>query len=287
MFPSIFTDELKKDFPQTPPIIKSWGLDHVDLRGLIYGKAFENLTAEELAEVKRLLDEHGMQIGCLQSSLAKVHLPGEERQRAEREKLEGVIRAADALGCRLVRAFFFWQPKEDEAGQLAVRPDMLQQVLTMFAPLAKRAKEAGLTTKSSLIVGLGETEQEMAARIQWAHDLGATVGLFAFTPVRGTHLAHLPPPPLPVYRRMQMARWLIVHGLARAQEMSFDTTGALVGYGVPLPGDGQAFRTSGCPDCNRPFYNEQPGGTLYNYPWPPSPAEAAQALTEMEVQEDV
>lgn len=138
-----------------------------------------------------------------------------------------------------------------------------------------------------LIVGLGETEQEMVARIQWAHDLGAAVGLFAFTPVRGTHLAHLPPPLLPVYRRMQMARWLIVHGLARAQDISFDVAGALVGFGVPLPDDGQAFRTSGCPDCNRPFYNEQPGGTLYNYPWPPSPAEAAQALTEMEVQEDV
>jgi UDP-N-acetyl-2-amino-2-deoxyglucuronate dehydrogenase len=160
MYPSIFTDELKKDFPQALPICKSWGLDHVDLRGLIFGKAFENLTAEELAEVKRLLDEHGMRIGCLQSSLAKVHLPGEERQRAEREKLEGVIRAADALGCRLVRAFFFWQPKGDEAGQLAVRPDMLQQVLTMFAPLAQRAKEAGLTLAFE---NCGVTTDEVAA----------------------------------------------------------------------------------------------------------------------------
>ena len=138
-----------------------------------------------------------------------------------------------------------------------------------------------------LIVGLGETEQEMAARIQWAHDLGAAVGLFAFTPVRGTHLADLPPPPLAAYRRMQMARWLIVHGLAGAEAMSFDAAGALAGFGVPVPGDGQAFRTSGCPDCNRPFYNEQPGGTLYNYPWPLSAAEAEGALAEMEVEEDV
>jgi lipoyl synthase len=134
-----------------------------------------------------------------------------------------------------------------------------------------------------LIVGLGETEQEMAERIQWAHDLGAAVGLFAFTPVRGTHLANLAPPPLAAYRRMQMARWLIVHELARWEEMAFDESGVLTAFGVPLPGDGQAFRTSGCPGCNRPFYNEQPGGPLYNYPWPLSTAEAEGALAEMEV----
>jgi biotin synthase-related radical SAM superfamily protein len=26
------------------------------------------------------------------------------------------------------------------------------------------------------------------------------------------------------------------------------------------------FQTSGCPDCNRPFYNEKPSGPFYNYP---------------------
>ncbi len=134
MYPSIFTDELKMDFAKALPIIKSWGLEAVDLRGFIFGRAFEDLSAEQLAEAKRLLDAHGLRVGCLQSSLAKVHLPGAERQRAEERKLEGVIRAADALGCRLVRAFHYWQPTGGEVGQLAVRPDLLQQVLTMFAP---------------------------------------------------------------------------------------------------------------------------------------------------------
>ena len=31
---------------------------------------------------------------------------------------------------------------------------------------------------------------------------------------------------------------------------------------------GKPFQTSGCPDCNRPFYNERPGGPIYNYPYP-------------------
>lgn len=134
-----------------------------------------------------------------------------------------------------------------------------------------------------LIVGLGESEREMVERIQWAHDRGVTVGLFAFTPVRGTHLGDLPPPDMAAYRRMQAARWLIVHDGARLEEMRFDTVGRLVVLGGQVPLTGEAFETSGCPDCNRPYYNEQPGGPLYNYPRPLSSEEAARAIQEMEM----
>ena len=134
-----------------------------------------------------------------------------------------------------------------------------------------------------LIVGLGETEKEMVERIQWAHDLGITVGLFAFTPVRGTRLANRHPPLLAVYRRMQSARWLIVHDLARIEEMAFDAQGRLLDLGAPLPASGEPFQTSGCPHCNRPFYNEQPGGILYNYPRPLAALEATQAVQAMEL----
>ena len=144
MFLSVFTDELATDLAEALPTIRSWGLEHCDLRGRILGRAFEALSPEQLIEVRRTLDRQGMKVGCLQSSLAKVHLPDAERCRAEEAKLEGVIRAADALDCRLVRSFFYWQPPKEESGTLAVRPDMLQRVLDHFAPLAERAKEAGL-----------------------------------------------------------------------------------------------------------------------------------------------
>ncbi len=132
-----------------------------------------------------------------------------------------------------------------------------------------------------LIVGLGETEQETVERVQWAHDRGVTVGLFAFTPVRGTRLADRPPPSLAVYRRMQAARWLIVHNRARIDDMAFDAMGRLADLGAPLPAGGEPFQTSGCPDCNRPFYNELPGGPLYNFARPPTAREALQAIQEM------
>lgn len=138
-----------------------------------------------------------------------------------------------------------------------------------------------------LIVGLGETEREMAEMIQRMHDLGVIVGLFAFTPVRGTAMQHQPPPPLHTYRRMQVARHLISHDLATLGDFTFSAEGLLTSFGRPdlaeILADGVAFQTSGCPDCNRPFYNERPGGPLYNYPRPLTPAEALGAVTELAV----
>ena len=136
-----------------------------------------------------------------------------------------------------------------------------------------------------LIVGLGETEREMTEIIQRVHDLAVIVGLFAFTPVRGTAMQDQPPPPLDTYRRMQVARHLISHGLAALRDFSFCAEGRSVSFGQPdlakILADGVAFQTSGCPDCNRPFYNERPGGPLYNYPRPLTPAEALRAITEL------
>ena len=142
---SVFTDELAVDVTQAVPILKQWGIDTVDLRGRVFSRAIEALSDSQLCDLRKLLDDHGMRVGCIESSLAKVHLPDEARCRAESAKLEGIVRAAQALDCPLVRSFFFWQPSRDLEGALAVRPDEQQKVLDRFMPLADRAREAGLT----------------------------------------------------------------------------------------------------------------------------------------------
>jgi len=135
---------------------------------------------------------------------------------------------------------------------------------------------------SNLIVGLGETEREAAQLVQTLKDMGVITVLFAFTPLEGTRLSGVPQPPLDAYRRIQAARHLIDRGTVRAEEMSLDESGRITGFGpVDLAealGDGAAFMTTGCPGCNRPFYNERPSGPFYNYPRP---------LTEDEVREEL
>jgi UDP-N-acetyl-2-amino-2-deoxyglucuronate dehydrogenase len=144
VFLSIFTDELGVDITKGLPILKEWGLEYVDLRARVFGRAAESLPPERLPELRELLDSYGMKVGCLESSLAKVHLPDAARRQAEAEKLEGIIRCADAVDCRLVRSFFYWQPPREQIGELAIRPDALAKALELFLPLAERAKEAGL-----------------------------------------------------------------------------------------------------------------------------------------------
>ena len=123
-----------------------------------------------------------------------------------------------------------------------------------------------------LIIGLGETENDVIGLIQRCVDMSVLPALFAFTPVRGTALRGKPQPLIEVYRRVQLARYLIVHGCARSENMSFDDVGCLTHYGVEeatlkwIVETGKPFLTSGCPNCNRPFYNEKPSGPIYNYP---------------------
>ncbi len=123
-----------------------------------------------------------------------------------------------------------------------------------------------------VIVGLGETEKELAEIIQRCVDMTVLPALFAFTPVRGTALEKNPPPSLESYRRMQLARFLIVKGLTRFDQMCFSDEGVLLSFGLSkevlnsVIEQGEPFRTSGCQDCNRPFYNEKPSGPIYNYP---------------------
>jgi len=124
------------------------------------------------------------------------------------------------------------------------------------------------------IVGLGETEKEMVSAIQACVDMGVLPALFAFTPIAGTTLERRPQPPLEKYRRIQIARHLIVHGISKFANMEFNSKGELTDFGVnqetllQIIETGMPFLTSGCPNCNRPYYNEKPSGPIYNYPQP-------------------
>lgn len=151
-----------------------------------------------------------------------------------------------------------------------------------YALLVQGAQRFPGHLATHLIVGLGESEEEMICLLQDLQDHNITIALFAFTPVRGTRLENAAPPAVAHYRRVQAAHYLIRNGLARVAQFSF-AEGKLTGFGFEqetlreLIGDGEAFRTSGCSGCNRPYYNETPGEELYNYPRPLEPAEMEQA----------
>ncbi len=136
-----------------------------------------------------------------------------------------------------------------------------------------------------IIIGLGETEEEVITKITELTKKRINVALFAFTPLQGTPLANYPQPAEGIYRRIQIAYFLIKqHGFI-GSDFVFSNT-CLTGFSqdkkaiLRLLTDGKAFETSGCLDCNRPYYNERPGGVIYNYPRPLTPEETYGALKE-------
>ena len=139
------------------------------------------------------------------------------------------------------------------------------------------------SVSTHLIVGLGETEKEICQTIQWCVDSGVYPGLFAFTPIPGTRLENSFPPSLSSYRRVQLAHYFLTHKQNRFEDMTYDSGGCIIGFGASKErvleaiDSGEPFLTSGCPGCNRPFYNERPGGPLYNYPKQLLPEEIEEA----------
>jgi biotin synthase len=120
-----------------------------------------------------------------------------------------------------------------------------------------------------IIIGLGESEQDVVSLLRKLYDMKVTSGLFAFTPIKGTLLENKEPPKEDNFRRMQMARFLIYNGFY--PDMEFDSNGKIVDFGYESQDlfenvSASAFQTTGCSGCNRPYYNEKPGGIMYNYP---------------------
>ncbi len=112
-----------------------------------------------------------------------------------------------------------------------------------------------------LIAGLGESEEEMTSLMRFFHSMNVSVGLFALTPIKGTAMENINAPDLSYYRRLQAAYFKIRNN---TEEL--------------LP---DAFRTSGCDNCNRPFYNESPAGPIYNYPRQLTDEEFRRCIDEM------
>jgi biotin synthase len=129
-----------------------------------------------------------------------------------------------------------------------------------------------------LIVGLGETEEQMVSFIDRANKMKIATHLFSFFPESGSILESHPQPPLKQYRLIQLARYLINENIVSLDSMHFSPSGEVTDFGVeinPYIELGLPFMTSGCPGsdgmlaCNRPFGNERASEPMRNYPFPP------------------
>ncbi|MFX0057903.1 MAG: radical SAM protein [Candidatus Heimdallarchaeota archaeon] len=123
-----------------------------------------------------------------------------------------------------------------------------------------------------LIVGLGERPKEIIELISELDRLKIRVSLFAFTPIKGTRLESKPKPQVLNFRKIQLARFLILNKKRGINDFTFNMKDDIVKFNLNkidlwnIVDETNAFMTSGCPGCNRPYYTSSPSGPIYNYP---------------------
>jgi lipoyl synthase len=131
-----------------------------------------------------------------------------------------------------------------------------------------------------IILGLEESEKDIIKLLQLLHKHNIFTGLFAFTPMAGTLLAQHHPPELKTYRKMQIARYLIVNNIPYNFKFKGDCWKEENWQELANLIKAEIFCTSGCDSCNRPYYNEKPQGPWYNYPRMPTEKEREQAIAD-------
>jgi biotin synthase len=119
-----------------------------------------------------------------------------------------------------------------------------------------------------IIVGLGETDENIVDFLLKMKKFKILVSLFSFTPIKGTKLENLLPPSLSRYRKIQIAREIILQHDVEKSDFLFDSKGNLQKLPEVEVDMEEAKKTSGCPWCTRPFYNEKPTEEPYNIPIP-------------------
>ena len=229
-------------------------------------KKFERICIQTLnyPENFRDLIEIIIQIKKISNIPISIAIPPMSKERLKELKAKGVQRVGIALDGATAEVF------EKIKGRGVNGPyswnthfQSLKDALEIFS--------GGFVT-THIIIGLGETEKEIMILIADLKTLKITVSLFAFTPIKGTKFENIEQPEIIKFRKIQVGRHLILNENKRLEDFVFNLEGNLINININREelkyfiDNTNAFLTSGCPGCNRPFYTSRPSGPIFNYP---------------------
>jgi sugar phosphate isomerase/epimerase len=129
-----FADEIDADPRVQAAVMRALGASHIEVRGA-WDTNIVDLTEEQLAQLKAILDEAGLKASAIGSPIGKVDiaLPVEH----EVERLGRALRAAEVLGAPFIRIFsFYFEGKTAEEARDAV--------IERMTALARRAEGTGV-----------------------------------------------------------------------------------------------------------------------------------------------
>ena len=128
-----FADEIDKDFETQLQVLGKLGVKNVEFRSA-WGVNVLDLTDEQLAEVKTLLDRHGIAVSALGSPIGKIGINDPFEPHLER--MRRALDVAETLQTAYIRIFSFFIPKGDDPAQY--RDEVLRRMAALAAEVGNR-----------------------------------------------------------------------------------------------------------------------------------------------------
>jgi sugar phosphate isomerase/epimerase len=143
---SVFTDEITQDFADACRTAAAAGLQYVDIRRL-WGAFSHDIPRRRWPEMARILKDHGLRIGAIQSNFGKCPISGPEYDEHLRF-FPVLLEQAQYFGTDTMRVFPFWnEVKLDRFAPEPVRPNLeaqLPQIVRQFRPATTLAEREGI-----------------------------------------------------------------------------------------------------------------------------------------------
>ncbi len=158
------TDEISQDFEHALDVLREYGANHAELRGL-WGRNISELDDAQVRRAQEALQMRGMHVACLATPFYKCDLDTDEaavrgrmhlaQARSRKDQMEMLRRCADLahrFGTRFLRVFTFWRTGE-------LTPEIEARIIEAFEEPIKIAREEGvvlaLENEHSCFVGTG------------------------------------------------------------------------------------------------------------------------------------
>ncbi len=130
-----FADEIHPDLNQQLKVVKELGMHYICLRAAD-GKGIADYTLEEFQQnILPRLEEAGVKISSLGSPIGKIDIDDQAAYEKQLEQLDTLCRICNSCGCRYIRMFSFWMPKDRNPD------DFTEQVIEKLAGFAKVAEK--------------------------------------------------------------------------------------------------------------------------------------------------
>ncbi len=130
-----FADEIHPQLDEQLKVVRELGMDHICLRAAD-GKGVADYTAEEFAQnILPRLEAAGVKISSLGSPIGKIDLHDEEAYAKQLSQLEALCQMCKLSGCKYIRIFSFWMPKDTDPDTLT---EEVLKKLSGFAAVAEK-----------------------------------------------------------------------------------------------------------------------------------------------------